>query len=170
MADLVATSDRSFHVYMAKLAEQAERYEEMVEHMERVIKSAGSAEEPSLEERNLFSVAFKNVIGARRAAWRIISSIEQKEESKGNEEHVQLIKQYRANIETELAKICDNILALLGSFLVPSATSAESKVFFLKMKGDYHRYLAEFKTATERKDAAENTLIAYKSAMVRSYN
>ena len=166
MADPLAASDRGFHVYMAKIAEQAERYEEMVEHMEHVTKSAGAAEEPSLEERNLLSVAFKNVIGARRASWRIVSSIEQKEESKGNEEHVLLIKQYRAKVETELSKICDKILSLLESHLVPSAASAESKVFFLKMKGDYHRYLAEFKTGAERKDAAENTLLAYKSAMV----
>ena len=32
------------------------------------------------------------------------------------------------------------------------------------MKGDYYRYLAEFKTGAERKEAAENTLSAYKSA------
>ena len=129
---------REENVYMAKLAEQAERYEEMVEFMEKVVKIVNT-EELTVEERNLLSVAYKNVIGARRASWRIISSIEQKEESRGNEDHVSLIKDYRGKIETELSKICDGILKLLDSHLVPSAASAESKVFYLKMKGDYHR-------------------------------
>ncbi|URE42850.1 UBQ [Musa troglodytarum] len=156
-------SPREENVYLAKLAEQAERYEEMVEFMEKVVKTA-NGEELTVEERNLLSVAYKNVIGARRASWRIISSIEQKEESRGNEEHVVLIKEYRGKVEAELSKICDGILKLLDSHLVPSASAAESKVFYLKMKGDYHRYLAEFKTGAERKEAAESTLMAYKSA------
>lgn len=158
-------SSREENVYMAKLAEQAERYEEMVEFMEKVAKTV-DVEELTVEERNLLSVAYKNVIGARRASWRIISSIEQKEESRGNEDHVSVIKEYRSKIENELSKICDGILSLLESHLIPSASSAESKVFYLKMKGDYHRYLAEFKTGAERKEAAESTLLAYKSAQV----
>lgn len=78
-------------------AEQAERYDEMVEEMKKVAQLAGSAE-LSVEERNLLSVAYKNVIGARRASWRIISSIEQKEESKGNEDHVTSIRKYRGEV------------------------------------------------------------------------
>lgn len=160
---MAATSAREENVYMAKLAEQAERYEEMVQFMEKV---TAEAEELTVEERNLLSVAYKNVIGARRASWRIISSIEQKEESRGNEDHVATIRGYRSKIESELSSICDGILRLLDSRLIPSATSGDSKVFYLKMKGDYHRYLAEFKTGAERKEAAESTLTAYKSAQV----
>lgn len=152
---------REDNVYMAKLAEQAERYEEMVTFMSNLITTTT---ELTIEERNLLSVAYKNVIGARRASWRIISSIEQKEESRGNEGHVATIREYRSKIETELSEICDGILKLLDEKLIGSASNGDSKVFYLKMKGDYYRYLAEFKTGSERKQAAENTLSAYKSA------
>ncbi|KAI3504985.1 hypothetical protein L2E82_47169 [Cichorium intybus] len=160
----MASSARDENVYMAKLAEQAERYEEMVDFMEKVSGGLSGSEELSVEERNLLSVAYKNVIGARRASWRIISSIEQKEESRGNEDHVSVIKGYRSKIEKELSDICDGILKMLDTKLVPSASSGDSKVFYLKMKGDYHRYLAEFKSGGERKEAAESTLNAYKAA------
>jgi len=152
---------REENVYMAKLAEQAERYEEMVDFMKKV---AALDVELTVEERNLLSVAFKNVIGARRASWRIISSIEQKEENKGNEKHVARIREYRARVDKELTEICNDILQVLDKHLIPTATSGESKVFYFKMKGDYHRYLAEFSTGNHRKEAAENSLMAYKSA------
>ncbi|KAL9270091.1 14-3-3-like protein [Drosera capensis] len=159
----MATAAREENVYLAKLAEQAERYEEMVEYMEKVV-AAVENEELTVEERNLLSVAYKNVIGARRASWRIISSIEQKEESRGNEDHVVGIRDYRSKIEKELSEICDGILKLLDTRLIGSAAGGDSKVFYLKMKGDYHRYLAEFKVGAERKASAESTLAAYKDA------
>ncbi|XP_010473202.1 PREDICTED: uncharacterized protein LOC104752695 [Camelina sativa] len=70
----------------------------------------------------------------------------------------------RYTIETELSKICDGILNVREAHLIPSASPAESKVFYLKMKRDYHRCIAEFKAGAERKEAAESTLVAYKSA------
>ncbi|KAG8989465.1 14-3-3 protein [Tulasnella sp. 427] len=152
---------REDSVYLAKLAEQAERYDEMVNNMKRV---ASSDQELTVEERNLLSVAYKNVIGARRASWRIVSSIEQKEESKGNETQVNMIKTYRTKIEEELGKICEDILDVLDKHLIPSAASGESKVFYHKMKGDYHRYLAEFATGDKRKASADQSLEAYKAA------
>ncbi|MQL88483.1 hypothetical protein Taro_021041 [Colocasia esculenta] len=115
--------ERENHVYMAKLAEQAERYEEMVEFMKKV---AMLNLELTVEERNLLSVGYKNVIGARRASWRIMSSIEQKEESKGNEQNVKLIKGYCQKVEDELTKICHDILTIIDEHLIKSSTSGES--------------------------------------------
>ncbi|WZY74655.1 hypothetical protein YC2023_021039 [Brassica napus] len=161
---MAATLGRDQYVYMAKLAEQAERYEEMVNFMEKLVTGATPSSELTVEERNLLSVAYKNVIGSLRAAWRIVSSIEQKEESRKNEEHVALVKDYRSKVETELSSVCEGILKLLEENLIPSAAASESKVFYLKMKGDYHRYMAEFKAGEERKAAAEDTMVAYKAA------
>ncbi|CAO2191838.1 unnamed protein product [Urochloa humidicola] len=158
-----AGGTREEMVYMAKLAEQAERYEEMVEFMEKVVTAAGAGE-LTVEERNLLSVAYKNVIGARRASWRIVSSIEQKEETRGAAGHAAAAKGYRGRVEAELSNICAGILRLLDERLVPAAAAVDAKVFYLKMKGDYHRYLAEFKTGAERKDAADSTLAAYQAA------
>jgi 14-3-3 protein epsilon len=153
-------ADREDNVYKAKLAEQAERYDEMVEFMKRV---AALDVELSVEERNLISVAYKNVIGARRASWRIISSLESKEESKGDA-RLEMTKQYRGKVEKELNEICHDVLSVLDKHLIPSAGTGESKVFYYKMKGDYYRYLAEFATGEVRKEAAENSLVAYKAA------
>jgi len=164
---MVGDSSREENVYMAKLAEQAERYSEMVDFMKRV---AFLDVELTVEERNLLSVAYKNEIGARRASWRIITSIEQKEESKGNEAHVQRIKEYRRKVEGELMAICNDILSVLDKHLISSASTNESKVFYYKMKGDYHRYLAEFTQESQRTAASENSLVAYKAALEHANN
>ncbi|KAA0064766.1 14-3-3-like protein GF14 iota isoform X2 [Cucumis melo var. makuwa] len=155
-----AEKERETQVYMAKLAEQAERYDEMVECMKNIAKLDL---ELTVEERNLLSVGYKNVIGARRASWRIMSSIEQKEESKGNENIVKLIKSYRQKVEEELTKICGDILSIIDKHLIPHSSSAEATVFYYKMKGDYYRYLAEFKTDQDRKEAADQSLKGYEA-------
>jgi len=150
-------------VYEAKLSEQAERYDEMVECMRNVATSEGN--ELSVEERNLLSVAYKNVIGSRRASWRVLSSIEQREEQKANDSpRLPLIKKFRCQVEKELATICQDVVDILEKHLIPNASLAEAKVFFYKMKGDYHRYFAEFLLLEERKGASENSLTAYKEA------
>lgn len=92
-------------VQKAKLAEQAERYDDMADAMKEVTEIG---QELSNEERNLLSVAYKNVVGARRSSWRVISSIEQKTE--GNDRKQQMSKDYREKVETELRRICKTVL------------------------------------------------------------
>ena len=116
--------------------------------------------ELSVEERNLLSVAYKNVIGARRASWRVISSIE----AKGDQNRLPLIQSYKERIENELLDICNEILAIIHSDLIPSTESDEGKVFYYKMKGDYYRYLAEFQAEEAREGSSNNALDAYQMA------
>ncbi|KAI4365167.1 hypothetical protein MLD38_021178 [Melastoma candidum] len=157
----VSSKERESSVYLAKLAEQAERYDEMVEAMKKV---SELDVELTVEERNLLSVGYKNVIGQRRASWRILSSIEQKEESRGNEQNVKKIKEYRRKVEAELANICHDVMRVIDEHLIPSCAGSESTVFFYKMKGDYYRYLAEFKADDDRKEAADQSMKAYEKA------
>lgn len=97
--------DRTDLIQKAKLAEQAERYDDMAECMKEVTEKGG---ELSNEERNLLSVAYKNVVGARRSAWRVMSSIGLKTE--GCEKKQQMVKEYREKVEKELQEICNNVL------------------------------------------------------------
>lgn len=158
---MTENTERERAVYQAKLSEQAERYEEMVESMNKV---ARMGVELTLEERNLLSVAYKNVIGARRASWRILTSIEAKAANEDKSREA-LLKSYKGKVEEELLKHCSSIMELLDQFLIRNTgESDESKVFYYKMKADYHRYLAEFQSGSARKEAATASLEAYKTA------
>ncbi|KAG1140990.1 hypothetical protein G6F37_010674 [Rhizopus arrhizus] len=154
-------------VYMAKIAEQAERYDEMVTFMKQVVQQTGEA--LTIETRNLLSVAYKNVIGTRRTSWRIISSLEQKEESKGNAAQAEKIKAYRQKIEQELYDICNDVLDLLTKYLIPGAKD-EAIVFYYKMQGDYYRYIAEYASGDTRTEATNNAHEAYTRATEASTN
>jgi len=151
---------RDENVFMARLAEQAERYEDMVEYMARVARMGA---ELSLDERNLLSVAYKNSVGARRQAWRAVNTLEQREAAKGPA-ILELIKSYRFKVEQELNNRCHDILKILFEDLIPKASNAEAKVFYMKMKGDYHRYLAEFATNENHSKCAQEAHDSYQSA------
>jgi 14-3-3 protein epsilon len=148
---------REENIFMARLADQAERYEDMVNFMRNV---ADIGSELSLEERNLLSVAYKNKVGARRSAWRALTTLELKVSGK----HVEIIREYRTRIEKEFEDACKQILQILDDQLIPTAVETESKVFYLKMKGDYNRYLAEFSTGDDHRKYAEDAHDAYKAA------
>jgi len=168
---------------LARLAEAAERYSDMAMFMRVLIENQTSEKKIlAVDERNLFSVAYKNVIGAVRASWRTLNSGE------FNETPAELIKSYRVAVEAKMQIICREVLTLLGArseggdFVVPgddvkvdsgllslyptnteqnkmkesgnddqekTAKDAareliEAKIFYMKMCGDYFRYLAEY--------------------------
>jgi len=156
--------DSDHLVKQAKLAEQAERYDDMSDFMKECVK----LNEPlGVEQRNLLSVAYKNVVGARRSSWRVISSIEQKYD--GSEKKQAMAKQYKEKIESELKSICNDVLYLLEKHLIPNSsgnekTDKESIVFYLKMKGDYFRYIAEVAQGDERNDIVKKSEDAYEDA------
>jgi len=173
--------ERNQLVAHAKLAEQAERYDDMAEAMKKVTEMGGILQQ---EERNLLSVAYKNVVGARRSSWRVISSIESKTKDGNNEKRLAIAREYREKVEKELNDVCSTVLKLLTKHLIPQveellkdvsgmdetsvAKYIESKVFYLKMEGDYHRYLAEVASSDDKGDIIDKSEKAYQDAFETS--
>eukprot|EP00483_Globobulimina_turgida_P000369 UN00369 len=146
-------------VELVRVAETAERYEDMCRFVKKLVelKSKGS-EDLDVDERNLLSVAYKNVVGAKRASWRTLSGgFDDADED--------LLTKYKQIVEDELEAICREVLALLTQHLCKNVegNGDETEVFYLKMCGDYYRYLSEFRTEeSQYKESAEEF---YKKAM-----
>jgi len=172
--------ERNDLIFLARTAEAAERYDDMCCCMKKVVTTCKEAKDDmTVDERNLLSVAYKNVIGARRASWRTINAEAQ------DEKNSNLIQQYKKQLEVELKSICNEVLGLLEDTLIKqdkieiikkeaveaekkaisdgnkaeikTSVEGEAQVFYLKMAGDYYRYLAEAVTsadaANEKKSA-----------------
>ena len=123
---------REEYVYLAKLYERAERFPDMVKAINKFVEL-----DPKLtkDERNILSAGYKNIISDKRASWRLLNSLERKEEKK-NSSQIANIKEVKDNIERELNKICDEIQNIIDKYLIPNSTYSETKVFFLILKGD----------------------------------
>ena len=144
----------------AKLAEEAERFEDMVGFVTALAKQKTL----SVEERNLLSVAFKNVVGSKRASWRILSGIEAKEREIGDPARADRVGGLRGVVEEELAGVCTALLDLIDGTLLPKDATPEGIAFYNKMAGDYNRYMAEFATGPQRESAAGSAAARYDAA------
>lgn len=200
--DVSKETKRGYLVTLARTAEAAERYDDMCLCMRHLVVENGikakddvtwlnpetDAKETeiktclSVDERNLLSVAYKNVIGARRASWRTLTA-ETKDENNGP-----LIDGYKKAVEKELKLICKNVLNLLQKYLILTEykpkektndtagetnenqdgkakdntdAEGEAQVFYLKMAGDYFRYLSE---AVSNKTNEKESAAFYKKA------
>lgn len=155
---------------LAKVAEAAERYSDMIHFMNKLVtKKSAEGQTLDLEERNLLSVAYKNVVGSKRSSWRTLTS--------GNFAGVsaEAVKTYIDVVERELEGICNEVLQLLENKLLQIVRSksgdgnddaeVETEVFYLKMCGDYYRYMSEF---LKEQGYEARTEQFYKEAMTAS--
>ena len=96
------------NLFMARVSEQAERFDDMVYYLQEVVKNKN--EDFTTEERNLLSVGFKNQIGSKRTAIRTISAIEQNPKyQKFNDG----LSTYKKKIESELYDQCISIVNIV---------------------------------------------------------
>jgi len=152
---------REEYLYLAKLYERAEKFDDMVIWIGKFVQM-----DPHLthDERNILSAGYKNVISGKRASWRLLHSLEKKEEKKASSQNLNYLLEVKGRIEDEMRNICDDIQSTLDKYLVPNAKDAETKVFYLKLKGDYYRYRSEFTSGKEQETAANQAEGAYREA------
>ena len=144
---------------MARVAEQAERFDDMVDFLKPILKNKGG--DFSVEERNLLSVGFKNLIGGKRTAIRTITAIEQNQKY---QKFSAALTHYKKKIEGELQRDCQNIINMIKNDAMKALADPEGKAFFLKMVGDYYRYMAESAQAELLNQARDGALEHYKQA------
>ena len=157
---------------MAKVCEQSERFEDMLGYMKEVLKLGVSL---NVEERNLLSVAYKNFVGVPRSAWRVLQSLEEKEkkdvkdrsEEPNREVRLDLLSECKKDTEKELSDICEEIIDSIDKVCLVNAEASnenDAKVFFLKMKGDYYRYIAEYIPEEKKAEISEKAFVSYQDA------
>ena len=96
-------------IFLARVAEQAERFEDMVDFLKKAI-AAKNGEDFTIDERNLLSVGFKNLIGSQRGAIRTISAIEQNPKY---QKFGDALSVYKKKIEKELYEKCTSIVGIV---------------------------------------------------------
>jgi len=156
---------------LSQAAEAAERYEDMVKIIEALVTTQLKEEKPlTPDQRNLLSVAYKNVVGAKRSSWRILN--DQKLLSDNQFDDSDLVAKYRDEIEKELKNVCLAVLDVLDKLKEQNKDRmaqesneevVECQVFYLKMIGDYYRYLTEAFSSND--DYKEKCSTFYKEAM-----
>uniref|UniRef100_A0A6U6J2V3 14-3-3 domain-containing protein n=1 Tax=Zooxanthella nutricula TaxID=1333877 RepID=A0A6U6J2V3_9DINO len=157
------TDSADKRVYFARLAEQTGRYDEMADHMAEAVALRGDGD-LSVEERYLLSVAYKNALGSRRAAWRTVRAVQ----GEGGDEQAQHTKEYGDRLANELQAMCSNIVKICDRLcertVLPRPPNAEARVFYLKMKADYSRYAVEVSEGEARAEAVAKASRAFQSA------
>ena len=156
------SAERDVALFMAQILDQTDRHQDMVDMMKKVIELNADL---NSDERNLLSVAYKNIVGSRRNGLRMIAAIIEHEDNRGNKARVEQLNEYKKTILGELEKYCNELIGLVDSSLLPAAKSAEGRVFYEKLKADYYRYICESKPEAEKSEPANKAKQCYENAM-----
>lgn len=157
-------------LFSAGISERAERYEEMVRVIKQAVELAYTKNIPlGIKGHSLFSVAYKNLAGSRRASWRVLCAEKTKYEK--DTRLYTIIDEKVKQVVKELCEICEEALNTIDSQILQMddvKDNRESFIFFLKMKGDYFRYKAEVEEGEALEKSVENAKNAYEAAQSES--
>ena len=146
-------------IFLARIAEQAERYDDMVHFIKEIIRD--KLEDYNSEERNLLSVGFKNQITSKRTAIRTIANIKK---NPRYQKYRSALNKFQSKLEQELYNQCIEIVNLIKSDCIDKANNDESRAFFYKIIGNYYRYVAESAKGDQLETVTNGALESYEQA------
>ena len=152
-------TDVETNIFLARVAEQCERFDDMVDYLSKVLQSKGA--EVNADERNLLSVAFKNLISSKRQACRTIVAIEQNPKYAN---FATALAAYKTQIESQLVQDCERVIQIINDHVLNGNCDGEAKAFFVKMVGDYYRYISENAKDAKLEEVKQKALQAYTDA------
>ena len=156
------------NIYMALLAQQCSRYKEMFKYFDDLIKQRekeGKSKDLTPQERELLTFGYISYINSQRHSLHICLAFETKEKKEYNSPILTHIKDYRKKIETELNDSIQDILNTLDATLIKNSETNDTKIFYLKLKGDLNRFITEYEKGIIRDKAVSQGLKAYQDAM-----
>ena len=157
----MGVQDKDNVMLLARIAEQSEQYDDMIDILKPYFELKSQDEDLTSEERNLLQVAYKNAVGLRRIAWRAAKKASSTAKFSNYHED---INEYMARLENECVEICKDLLNLIAKHLMPRAKrtqNIEATVYFLKLQGDYFRYVAEVSDGERHEKGVERCLKCY---------
>lgn len=160
--NLSNSENRNNLIFMARLYDKSEKYENMVECINSFIKLNSLL---TIEERNILSSGYKNILSPKRFSWRYLQNQYKKEEKENHKTAASYVLEIKNKVELEILNICVNIINIIDNFLLPNANEIEFKVYYLKMKADYYRYQCEVSSIEENFNKnIQNAEYTYKNA------
>lgn len=150
-------------IFMARVADQAERYDDMIDFLIQIIENKET--ELTSDERNLFSVGFKNYINSSRTAWRTIEAIEKSDKYS---QYANECSRYKMQVLRELETKCKKVIYIIKDLILPKSSEIEARTFYLKMIGDYYRYIGENARGDALIEASEKAVDYYLQAQAVS--
>lgn len=154
-------SKREDLLELIKILDNTNRHKDMLVHMNEVI---DINPELSAEERNLLSVSYKNTIDVIRTNIHSLTLCLQ--DSKDHPNTIPYIQNSRLELKEELKKYCNELIQLVDEKLLPvSESDKAAKIFYLKLKGDYCRYMCEALEGEEKDEIAAKAEENYKAAI-----
>ncbi|KAH0790955.1 14-3-3 protein [Histomonas meleagridis] len=155
-------SNRELKFFMARVADQAERYQDVIKYINEII-DMGCELNP--DERNLLSVAYKALTGSCRSTLRTINAFLEDDSVKNVPERVEKLTALKESLTKELDQYCKDLIELTDSKLIKDNQDAVTKVFYEKLKADYYRYSVEFKDEADRAEGSNKAKEAYEKAL-----